>query len=162
VQVAALLFAVTGYMPWRLSAAGRFRSRVLAIAVLVTLVQFLVNLVGQLWEALAVLRPLTVFCCYQPQRVILNRAWSVDLSVWNGGRPLCFVPGAAVLFAVGRGRLPDGPGGLHPPRPAAPALIARRSAEPPFLRSPDYHHKSVSHLELGCVHVLHLLHLLRL
>jgi ABC-2 type transport system permease protein len=100
VNVAALLFAVTGYTMW-LSAAGRFRSRVLGMAVLVTLVQFLVNLVGQLWEALAFLRPLTVFYYYQPQQVILSRTWSVDFSVWNGGRPLCPVPGAAVLFAVG-------------------------------------------------------------
>jgi ABC-2 type transport system permease protein len=100
VQVSALLFAVTGYT-MALSAAGRFRSRVLGTAVLLTLVQFLINLVGQLWEALAFLRPLTVFYYYQPQQLILSRTWSVDFSVWNGGQPLCHVPGAAVLFAVG-------------------------------------------------------------
>jgi ABC-2 type transport system permease protein len=99
-NVAALIFAVSG-TTMALSAAGRFRSRVLGTAVLVTLVQFLVNLVGQLWEALAFLRPLTVFYYYQPQQVILSGTWSVDLAVWNGGQPLCYVPGAAVLFAVG-------------------------------------------------------------
>jgi ABC-2 type transport system permease protein len=100
VNVAALVFAVTGYTMW-LSAAGRFRSRVLGTAVLITLVQFLINLVGQLWEALAFLRPLTVFYYYQPQQVILSRSWTVDFNVWNGGQPLWHVPGAAVLFAVG-------------------------------------------------------------
>jgi ABC-2 type transport system permease protein len=100
VNVAALVFAVTGYTMW-LSAAGRFRSRVLGTAVLITLVQFLINLVGQLWEALAFLRPLTVFYYYQPQQVILSGSWTVDFSVWHGGQPLWHVPGAAVLFAVG-------------------------------------------------------------
>jgi ABC-2 type transport system permease protein len=100
VNVAALVFAVSGYT-MALSAAGRFRGRVLGVAVLITLVQFLVNLVGQLWEALAFLRPLTVFYYYQPQQIILAQVWTVDFSVWNGGRPLCGVPGTLVLFAVG-------------------------------------------------------------
>lgn len=99
-NVAALVFAVSG-TTMALSAAGRFRSRVLGTAVLVTLLQFLVNLVGQLWDALAFLRPLTVFYYYQPQQVILSGTWSVDFAVWNGGRPLCYVPGVAVLFGVG-------------------------------------------------------------
>jgi ABC-2 type transport system permease protein len=70
--VAALLFAVSGYTMW-LSARGRFRGRVLGVAVLVTLVQFLVNAVGQLWNTIAFLRPYTVFFYYQPQRAILGR-----------------------------------------------------------------------------------------
>ena len=100
VNVAALVFAVSGYT-MALSAAGRFRGRVLGAAVLITLVQFLINLVGQLWDALAFLRPLTVFYYFQPQQIILARVWTVDLGVWNGGRPLCAVPGTLVLFAVG-------------------------------------------------------------
>ena len=100
VSVAALVLAVSGYT-MALSAAGRFRGRVLGLAVLLTLVQFLVNLVGQLWDALAFLRPLTVFYYYQPQQIILARVWTVDFSVWNGGRPLIHVPGTLVLFAVG-------------------------------------------------------------
>jgi ABC-2 type transport system permease protein len=99
-NVAALVFAVSGYTMW-LSAAGRFRWRVLGLAVMVTLVQFLINLVGQLWDALAPLRPLTVFYYYQPQQIILGRGWTVDLSVWNDGQPLCQVPVLAVLGAVG-------------------------------------------------------------
>jgi ABC-2 type transport system permease protein len=100
VNVAALVFAVSGYTMW-LSSAGRFRGRVLGVAVVVTLVQFLVNLIGQMWDALAFLRPLTVFYYYQPQQIVLHNVWTVDFSVWNDGQPLVYVPGVAVLFAVG-------------------------------------------------------------
>jgi ABC-2 type transport system permease protein len=98
--VGGLLFAVSGYSIW-LSSAGRFRNRVLGLAVLLTLLQFLINLVGQLWDAVALLRPLTIFYYYQPQRVILGRKWTVNLSEWNGGEPLCAMPMLAVLFGVG-------------------------------------------------------------
>ena len=98
--VGGLLFAVSG-CTMAVSAAGRFRWRVLGLAVLLTLVQFLINLVGQLWDVLAPLRPLTIFYYYQPQQVILSGNWSVTLSEWNGGRPLCSVPMLAVLFGVG-------------------------------------------------------------
>ena len=47
--VGGLLFAMSGATLW-LSAAGRYRWRVLGLAVFVILVQFLVNLVGQMWE----------------------------------------------------------------------------------------------------------------
>jgi ABC-2 type transport system permease protein len=98
--VAGLLFAVSG-CTMCLSAAGRFRWRVLGLAVLVMLVQFLVNLIGQMWETLAPLRPLTIFYYYQPQQVILSNSWSVSLSEWNGGEPLFSLPMLVVLFAVG-------------------------------------------------------------
>jgi ABC-2 type transport system permease protein len=89
VSVAALLFAVSGYTMW-LSAAGRFRSRVLGVAVLVTLVQFLVNAVAQMWDAIADLRPFTVFYYYQPQRAVLGR-----------GTPAEHLTDIGVLLAVG-------------------------------------------------------------
>jgi ABC-2 type transport system permease protein len=98
--VGGLMFAVGGATMW-LSAAGRSRWRVLGIAVFVGLVQFLVNLIGQMWEVLAPLRPLTVFYYYQPQQVILGNNWSVTLSEWNGGHPLLLVPMPVVLFGVG-------------------------------------------------------------
>src|SRR5262249_1671757 len=47
-SVAALVFAISGYTMF-LSARGRFRGRALGLAVLVTLLQFLINAVGQLW-----------------------------------------------------------------------------------------------------------------
>jgi len=100
-NVAALLFAVSGYTMW-LSAAGRFRWRVLGIAVFLTLLQFLINVVGQLWDGIALLRPLTVFYYYQPQQIILRQKWTVDLGlVWNGGQPLHSLNVLAVLLLVG-------------------------------------------------------------
>ena len=91
VSVALLLFALSGLTMW-LSAAGRFRWRVLGLAVMVALVQFLVNLIGQLWDPAAPLRPLTVFYYYQPQPMILRADWYADHATWLH---------LAVLAAVG-------------------------------------------------------------
>jgi ABC-2 type transport system permease protein len=100
-NVAALVFAVSGYTLW-LSAGGRFRSKVMGAAVFVTLLQFLINVVGQFWETIGVLRPFTVFYYYQPQQIILSHRWSVDLgTVWNNGQPLCSLNVIAVLATVG-------------------------------------------------------------
>jgi ABC-2 type transport system permease protein len=71
VNVAALLFAISGYT-MAISSAGRFRTRVLGIAVVLALLQFLINLLGQTWPAIEFLRPWTVFYYYQPQGLILN------------------------------------------------------------------------------------------
>ena len=99
-NMAALMFAVSGYTMW-LSSAGRFRGRVMGIAVLVTLLQFLVNVVGQMWDAAEPLRPFTVFYYYQPQQIILDNVWSVDLGkVWHAADPLA-INVIAVLAAVG-------------------------------------------------------------
>jgi ABC-2 type transport system permease protein len=100
-NVAGLIFAVGGTTMW-LSARGRFQWRVMGVAVLVTLLQFLVNVIGQLWDAAAWLRPFTLFYYYQPQQILLARKWSVELgTVWNGGEPLLAVNVLAVLFTVG-------------------------------------------------------------
>jgi ABC-2 type transport system permease protein len=86
--VGGLLFAISGYTMF-LSACGRFRWRVLGLAVLLTLLQFLINVVGQMWDVLEPLRPWTIFYYYQPQDLIL-------------GRPLTAVlPSLAVLYGVG-------------------------------------------------------------
>jgi ABC-2 type transport system permease protein len=90
-NVAALVFAVSGYTIW-LSARGRFRGRVMGLAVLLTLVMFLVNVVGQLWDVMGPCLPFTVFYYYQPQQIILNPDWAADAKVW--GR-------LGVLLAVG-------------------------------------------------------------
>jgi ABC-2 type transport system permease protein len=101
VNVGALLFAISGYTMW-LSAGGRFRGKVLGIAVLVTLLQFLVNVIGQLWSPVAWLRPLTVFFYYQPQQIMLQHEWSIDLGqAWNYGKPLMAINVIAVLGVVG-------------------------------------------------------------
>ncbi len=80
-SIALLLFAVSGYTMW-LSAAGRFQSRVLGWAILVTLLQFLINLIGQLWDQAEPLRPFTVFYYYQPQQAILNPQWYWQTDAW--------------------------------------------------------------------------------
>ena len=98
-NVGALIFAVSG-VTMVLSAAGRFRNRVIGVAVVLMLVQFAVNVVGQLWDAVAWLRPFTVFYYFQPQQVVLARRWTVDpCALWGGSH--CAVNVLAVLFAVG-------------------------------------------------------------
>jgi ABC-2 type transport system permease protein len=100
VLVGGLIFGASGATMW-LSAAGRFRGRVLGLAVLVFLLQFLINLIGQMWDGLAPLRPLTLFYYYQPQQVILAGNWCVDLREWNGNAALLRVPMPLVLYGVG-------------------------------------------------------------
>jgi ABC-2 type transport system permease protein len=80
--VAALLFAVSGYTVW-MSSCGRFRWRVMGVAVIVTLVQFLVNVIAQLWSPLKVLSPFTVFQYYQPQQMILDPRWYAAMATWQ-------------------------------------------------------------------------------
>jgi ABC-2 type transport system permease protein len=100
VLVAGLIFAVCGGTMW-LSAAGRFRWRVLGLAVFIALVQFLVNVLGQMWDQAAWLRPLTIFYYYQPQQVIQTGNWCVSLAEWNGGTSLIPLPMPIVLYGVG-------------------------------------------------------------
>ncbi|HEY1378916.1 MAG TPA: ABC transporter permease [Gemmataceae bacterium] len=98
-NVGALLFAISG-VTMALSAAGRFRNRVIGVAVLLFLLQFLVNVVGQLLDWAAWLRPLTVFFYDQPQQVVLAGTWTVSpAAAWGGGPDAANV--LAVLFAVG-------------------------------------------------------------
>ena len=80
-NVALLLFALSG-LTMCFSAAGRFRWRVLGLVVMVALVQFLLNLIGQLWEPAAPLRPFTVFYYYQPQPLMLQSDWYEQRDIW--------------------------------------------------------------------------------
>lgn len=98
--IGGLMFAVCGQTMW-ISAAGRFRNRVLGLAILLLLLQFLVNLLGQMWDVIAPLRPFTIFYYFQPQLAILGKDWSVYLREWNAGQPLVPVPMLAVLYGVG-------------------------------------------------------------
>lgn len=98
-NIAGLIFAVSG-TTMALSARGRFRGRVLGIAVLTFLVMFLVNVVGQLWDGMAWLRPLSVFYYYQPQQIILSSRWNADLLAGQGSSPL-MAPVIGVLAVMG-------------------------------------------------------------
>jgi ABC-2 type transport system permease protein len=87
-NVGLLLFAVSGVTMW-LSSRGRFRGRVLGTAVFVMLLQFLINLIGQLWDKAEPLRPFTVFFYYQPQEILLQNHWTVDVGkCWHLSEPL--------------------------------------------------------------------------
>jgi ABC-2 type transport system permease protein len=102
-NVAALVFALSGFTMW-LSARGRFRGRVLGLAVFLVLLQFLINVIGQLLDQVAWMRPFTVFYYYQPQQIILNAKWNVSLGTgWSGklSQPLFSVNVIVVLVAVG-------------------------------------------------------------
>lgn len=90
-QVAALLFAVSGYTTW-LSASGRIRNRVMGISVVITLLQFLVNVIGQIWADVSMFRPFTVFYYYNPQAIITSMEWYGNPMVWMN---------LAVLLALG-------------------------------------------------------------
>jgi ABC-2 type transport system permease protein len=100
VNTFALAFALSG-MTLAISAAGRSRWKVVGYAVLAVVVMFVANTVGQLWEPAGFVRPLTLFFYYQPQRVMIDGNWMVDLGkAWNFGRPV-LIPAVGVLMAVG-------------------------------------------------------------
>jgi ABC-2 type transport system permease protein len=100
-NLAALIFALSG-ITMALSAAGRSRWKVIGFGVLVAVLMFVANVLGQLWDAAGFLRPFTVFYYYQPQRIMLRNEWTADLgAVWNSGAPLAAVPVVGALLAVG-------------------------------------------------------------
>jgi ABC-2 type transport system permease protein len=94
----ALMFAISG-ITLALSAAGRSRGKVTGFAVLIVVVMFVANTIGQLWEPARIVRPLTLFFYYQPQKVMLDGNWMVDVSkAWSGAPS---VSGAGLLLTVG-------------------------------------------------------------
>jgi ABC-2 type transport system permease protein len=100
VNTLALTFAISG-MTVALSSVGRSRWKVIGYSVLVVVVMFIANTVGQLWEPANFVRPLTFFFYYQPQKAMIDNDWTVDLNkAWSLGRAV-YVPAVGVLFAVG-------------------------------------------------------------
>jgi ABC-2 type transport system permease protein len=100
VNTLALMFALSG-VTVALSSVGRSRWRVIGFAALIAVVMFVANTVGQLWEPANFVRPFTFFFYYQPQRLMLENDWLVDLNkAWDLGRPV-YVPAVGVLLAVG-------------------------------------------------------------
>ncbi len=94
----ALMFAISG-MTIALSAVGRSRWKVTGYAVLLVVVMFVANTIGQLWEPAGMVRPFTLFFYYQPQKVMLAGNWMVDMDAAWPGAPL--IPGIGVLLIVG-------------------------------------------------------------
>ena len=100
-NMAALMFAISGYTMW-LSALGRQRGKVMGLAVLISLLQFILNVIGQLWDTVARFRIFNVFYYYQPQQIALSDKWTVSVSApWLDGPVLGEVHVLAVLGAVG-------------------------------------------------------------
>lgn len=100
VNTLALMFAISG-TTLALSAFGRSRWKVVGYAVLVLIAMFVANTIGQLWEPVGWVRPFTFFYYYQPQRMMIDGTWAVDVGkTWNLGRAVP-VPAVGVLFAVG-------------------------------------------------------------
>jgi ABC-2 type transport system permease protein len=99
-NLAALMFAVSG-LTMAVSAANRSRWRAMGVAVLAVVGMFVANVVGQLWDSAALLRPLTLFFYYQPQDIWLAHDWFVDPGESWGGRPLVQLPATGVLAGVG-------------------------------------------------------------
>jgi ABC-2 type transport system permease protein len=97
-NVGLLIFAHTG-VTLAISAAGRLRGKVLGVAVLVSLVQFLVNVIGQLWEPMRPLRPFTIFYYYQPQPMILHADWAGEMEFWRNLGVLVGISAAGYAFA---------------------------------------------------------------
>lgn len=99
VNQAALIFALSG-ITMAISAAGRSRMKVMGFALLIAVVMFIINVLGQLWDTVGFLRPVSVFYYYQPQKIMIRDEWSTNLGdVWSGANAR--VPIVGVLFLVG-------------------------------------------------------------
>ena len=100
-NLAGLVFAISG-ITMAISACGRSRWKVIGLSVLVMLLMFIANVLGQLWDSASFLRPFTVFYYYQPQKIMLHDEWSADLrSVWGSDSPIGSIPAVGMLFAIG-------------------------------------------------------------
>ena len=63
---------------------------------------FTANVIGQLWDGAAFVRPFTVFFYYQPQKIWLKNIWTIDLGEgWAPNNQLLDVPVMGVLLGVG-------------------------------------------------------------
>ena len=94
VNLAALMFALSG-LTIALSAAGRSRWKVVGFGVLMGVLMFAANVLGQLWDDAAWVRPFTAFYYYQPQKVMLRGDWTAEPFGLDG------VPVVPVLLAAG-------------------------------------------------------------
>lgn len=93
VNLAGLMFAISG-ITLLISSLNRSRWRAMGFAGLIVLGMFIVNVVGQLWDSAAVLRPFSLFYYYQPQKIWLKNDWLIEGTA---------IPVLAVLTAVGIG-----------------------------------------------------------
>jgi len=101
VNLAALMFAVSG-LTVAISSMNRSRWKATGIATGIVLAMFIVNVIGQLWDTLALLRPLSLFFYYQPQKIWLKNQWLTDWSGAGASASLVLpLPVLVLLSAVG-------------------------------------------------------------
>jgi ABC-2 type transport system permease protein len=100
-NLAALMFAVSG-LTIAISSLNRSRWKATGLATGLILGMFIVNVIGQLWDTLAVARPISLFFYYQPQKIWLKNQWFADWSSLGGSKtPLFETPVLMILAAVG-------------------------------------------------------------
>lgn len=97
-NLAAMIFALSG-VTIAISSANRNRWRAIGYSVLLIMSMFIVNVLGQLWDAVAVLRPASVYFYYQPQRIWLKNDWFANLGEAFPG--LAGIHVMAVLIVIG-------------------------------------------------------------
>ena len=103
VNLAAMMFAFSGITMF-VSSCGRNRWRTLGWAALIYVLMFMVNVIGQLWDAAGFLRPFTLFFYYQPQKIWLAHDWYVNVNeVWPGAPSVPVLPVLLVVGALGYG-----------------------------------------------------------
>lgn len=77
INTAALMFGFSG-IAMAISSVNRNRWKATGISCFVYVIMFIINVIGQLWETVAAIRPLSFFYYYQPQKIWLNAEWSVN------------------------------------------------------------------------------------
>jgi len=101
-QVLGLMVSLSG-LGIVLSVLFRRRFLALGVGVMIVILMFLINLLGQLWEPLEPLRPLTAFYYYLPQESALGRVPVVDWREWLGAPGRASIPTLPIQLAVGLG-----------------------------------------------------------
>ena len=124
----ALMFAISG-LTIALSAAGRSRWKVTGLRGAAGGRDVRAKPSASCGSRRGWVRPFTLFFYYQPQKVMLERNWLVDLgAAWSGASG---APESACRSPLARG-LPIRPPYIHPPRLACSAVIdCKKSLDAP-------------------------------
>ncbi|CAN5432416.1 hypothetical protein BH11PLA2_BH11PLA2_36630 [soil metagenome] len=99
VCLASLMFAISG-LAIAISSLNRSRWKAMGIGALVVIGMFILNVLGQLWEPLSRLRPISFFYYYLPQKAWLKADWSTELGV--SGVPVLIIVGFLGYFFAWR------------------------------------------------------------
>lgn len=84
VNLYLLMFAISG-IAIAISSLNRSRFRSIGLTALIILSMFILNVIGQLWDAAAPFRSCSLFFYYQPQKIWLRNDWQSEgmmIPVW--------------------------------------------------------------------------------